>query len=66
MDRVTPVMTTMTMMGSLTVGTTAAWCPTQARQTQIVRPGVGPVVGMGHAEPLGQVWEWAWWGQCRV
>lgn len=59
MDRVMPVMTMMTTMGSLTVGTTAAWYPTQTRQTQIVRQGLGPVVGMGHGEPLGQVLEWA-------
>lgn len=47
MVRVMPVTTMMTMMGSLIVGTTAAWCPTPARKTWTVRQRAGPVVGTG-------------------
>lgn len=54
MDRVMPVMRMTTTTESLTIGTTAAWCPTQGRKTQIVRQGVGPVVGQG---------VWSHWGR---
>lgn len=54
MDRVMPAMRMMTTTESLTIRITAAWCPTRARKTQIVRQGVAPMVEQG---------VWSHWGK---